>query len=196
MVLERHEGTAHRSHLSSPGGANCSGAFFDEFGRLHCVRYLQAHFARFQIHVRYGFEASGMEFVIVSFVLHRSFAKMLLSQPAKVPLLRCLVAMVRSRGHDSCDCNVDAAIRSPQGLPGGSRCQPLKRCFELFRAVWSLQTLSARFPFHVRCVFELCGVASVNGEFASGEVSSSGKRDADEKQTDTREDARCLQWSV
>ena len=62
----------------------------------------------------------------------------------------------------------DAAIRSHQGLPGGSRCQPLKRCFGLFRAVWSLQTLSARFLCHVRCVFEVCGVASVNSEFALG----------------------------
>ena len=87
MVVERHEGIrqrwlhwslrwpTHRSHLSSPRGIESTGAFFDEFGRLHCVRYLQAHFARFQMCVRYGFEASGMESVIASFVLHRSFAK-------------------------------------------------------------------------------------------------------------------------
>ena len=73
--------------------------------------------------------------------------------------------MVRSRGHGSCDCNVDAAIRSHQGLPGGSRCQPLTMCFGLFRAGWSLQTLSARFLCHVRSGFEVCGVASVNSEF-------------------------------
>ena len=30
--------TTHRSHLSSPGIAVSSGAFFDEFGRLHHVR--------------------------------------------------------------------------------------------------------------------------------------------------------------
>ena len=134
-----------------------SGAFFDEFGRLHSVRYLQAYFAHFQMCVRYGFEASGMESVIASFVLHRSFAKMLLSQPAKVPLLRCVVAMVRSRGHGSGDCNVDASSRSHQGLPGGPRFQSLTRCFG--------QTLSARFLCHVRCGFEVCGVASVNSEF-------------------------------
>ena len=109
-----------------------------------------------------------MESVTVSFVLHRSFAKMLLSQTAKVPLLRCVVAMVRSRGHGSGDCNVYASSRSHQGLPGGSRCQPLTRCFGLFRAVWSQQTLSARFLCHVRCGFEVCGVASVNGEFVLG----------------------------
>ena len=30
--------TTHRSHLSSPGITVSSGAFFDEFGRLHHVR--------------------------------------------------------------------------------------------------------------------------------------------------------------
>ena len=80
MVLERHEGIRqrrlhwslrwHRGHHApfAPELApriESSGAFFDEFGRLHCVRYLQAHFARFEIRVRYGIEASGMEPVIV-----------------------------------------------------------------------------------------------------------------------------------
>ena len=109
-----------------------------------------------------------MESVIASFVLHRSFAKMLLSQPAKVPLLRCVVAMVRGCGQGGCGCIVDASSRSHQGMPGGPRFQPLTRCFGLFRAVWSLQTLSARFLCHVRCGFEVCGVASVNGEFVFG----------------------------
>ena len=180
LVLERHEGIrqrrlhlslrwpTHRSHLSSPGDIVSSGACFDEFGRLHSVRYLQAYFDRFQMCVRYGFEASGMESVIASFVLHRSFAKMFLSQPAKVPLLRCVVAMVRSRGHGSGDCNVYASSRSHQGMPGGPRFQSLTRCFGLFRAVCSLQTLSARFLCHVRCGFEVCGVAPVNGEFVFG----------------------------
>ena len=179
LVLERHEvirqrllhwslrWPTHRSHLSSPGDIVSSVVFFDEFGRLHCVRSLLAHFARFQMCVRYGFEASGMESVIMSFVLHRSFAKMLLSQPAKLPLLRCVVAMVSDHGRCSGDCIVDAAIRSDQGLPGGSRCQPLTMCFGLFRAVWSLQTLSARFLCHVRCGFVVCGVASVNSVTAS-----------------------------
>ena len=63
------EVTTRRSHLSSPGSTGSSGASFDEFGRLHHVRFLDAYSARFQIRVRYGFEASGMELVIVSFVL-------------------------------------------------------------------------------------------------------------------------------
>ena len=57
--------TTHRSHLSSPGSTVSSGASFDEFGRLHHVRFLHAYSARFQIRVRYGFEASSMELVIV-----------------------------------------------------------------------------------------------------------------------------------
>ena len=57
--------TIHRSHLSSPGSTVSSGAFFDELGRLHHVRLLHAYSALFQIRVRYGFEASSMEFVIV-----------------------------------------------------------------------------------------------------------------------------------
>ena len=77
MVVERHEGIrqrrlhwslrwpTHRSHLSSPGDIVSSGAFFDEFGRLHYVRSLLAYSDRFEIRVRYGFEASGMEPVIV-----------------------------------------------------------------------------------------------------------------------------------
>ena len=65
LVLERNEGTTHRSHLSSPGDIVSSGAFFDEFGRLHYVRSLLAYSARFEIRVREGCEASGIEPVIV-----------------------------------------------------------------------------------------------------------------------------------
>ena len=57
--------TTHRSHLSSPGSTVSSGASFDKFGRLHHVRFLHAFSARFQIRVRYGFKAIGMELVIV-----------------------------------------------------------------------------------------------------------------------------------
>ena len=70
--------------------------------------------------------------------------------------------MVSDHGRCSGDCNVDAA-----GLPGGSRCQPLTMCVGLFRAVWSLQTLSARFLCHVRCGFVVCGVASLNSVTSS-----------------------------
>ena len=114
--------TTHRSHLSSPRDIVSSGAFFDEFGRLHCVRYLQVHFARFQMCVRYGFEASGMESVIASFVLNRSFAKMLLSQPANVPLLRWVVAMVIAtrmpRAVRTRACQVGRAFSLSQGVSG------------------------------------------------------------------------------
>ena len=84
-----------------------------------------------------------------------------------MPLLRCVVAMVRDHGRCSGDCIVDAAIRSHQGLPGGSRCEPLTRCVGQFGSVCSLQTLSTRFLCHVRCGFVVCGVASVNSVTSS-----------------------------
>ena len=82
--------------------------------------------------------------------------------------------MVNGRGWGCGDRIVDAASRSHQGLPGGPRSPRHLRgeSGSLAKCVVCRLTLSTRFRCHVRCGFEVCGVASVNCGFVLGTKSA------------------------
>ena len=79
--------------------------------------------------MRYGFEASGIELVIVRvlFLGVATLTESLICDKVAVATRRRAVASLRrchgerSRMRDSGDCIVDATSRSHQGLPGGPR---------------------------------------------------------------------------